>query len=396
MWNSKQTAGMLAACLILRAGTLCAADDRLQLHGFFSQAAVHTDANNVGGNSDGGWGLDMREVGANISYRPNPDWLLSGQALARWAGPADMGDLRVDYAFVDRTLSSDEGGRVGLQVGKIKNPFGLYNTTRDVAHTRTGVLLPQAIYFDQIRDTFLAAPGVSLNGSRFYADSSLEWTFNIMRPEVGSEAFAAAILSPVPGRFEGQTSWLGQVLWEQAGARWRLGLTLGSLDMHYKPGVGDWAGPGQITLNTGVFSLEHNREKWTFSAEYALTRQVRGGFLPMVPNNGPDHDSTMEAGYLQVLWRGMPRWQIYGRYEALYFDREDRDGAAFSVRWGGTPAYQAYARDKVLGVRYDPTPSWSLFAEYHDVTGTNWLPVVDNPMPQRDWHMLLLQAAYRF
>lgn len=401
MWNSKQTAVVLAACLALQAGTHCVADDRLQLHGFFSQAAAHTDANNVGGSSDGDWALDMREMGANISYRPNADWLLSGQALARWAGSSDEGDLRVDYAFVDRTLVSDADRRIGVQVGKVKNPYGLYNTTRDVAHTRPGIVLPQAIYIDELRNTFLAAPGLSLNGNHYFEDSSLEWTVNLIRPEVDAKALTAFMVGQQPGHFVGQTSWLAQALWEQQGGHWRIGLTLGNVEMSYRAALSFPADlfPGHLALHTGVLSLEHNREDWSVTAEYMLTRQIRDGFIPSAPGNSFDMDSTVEGGYLQGLWRLAPRWQTYARYEALYLDRKDRNGKAFSMASGGlVPPWQRFGRDKVVGVRFDPNGSWALSAEFHDVDGTAWLPRLDNPAAsmRQNWRMVLLQAAFRF
>lgn len=132
--------------------------DGVQAHGFVSQSLVYTSDNNVGGDSDDGIASELRELGANLSWRVHPDWLISAQALARWAGSSDEGDLRLDYGFVDHTLYSNGEDQLGIRIGKIKNPYGFYNTTRDVAHTRPGILLPQAVYIDELRNTFLAAP----------------------------------------------------------------------------------------------------------------------------------------------------------------------------------------------------------------------------------------------
>jgi hypothetical protein len=157
-------------------------------------------------------------------------------------------------------------------------------------------------------------------------------------------------------------------------------------------------GPGHIELHTGVLSLEHNRENWSVTAEYTLTRQIRGGFVPL-PNHFLDKDTTVEGGYLQGLWRFAPHWQTYARYEALYLDRKDKNGRVLSEESGGiVPPWQRFSRDKVIGIRYDPNTSWALSAEYHDVDGTAWLPRLDNPAAQMEqrWNMFLLQAAYRF
>lgn len=401
MWNDSLIPGVLVASLMLYSSAVSAVGDQLQWHGFFSQAAVHTSDNNVGGNSDDGLGLDMREMGINVSYRPNADWLFSGQALARWAGSSDDGDLRVDYAFVDRTLVSDPTRRIGLQIGKVKNPYGLYNTTRDVAHTRPGIILPQAVYIDELRNTFLAAPGVSLSGNQYFENSALEWTLNFIRPEVDDESLAAYMLMQRPGRFSGRNSWLAQILWDLQGGRWRMGVTLGDVKMDYKPAAAFPLDlfPGHLGLRTNVLSMEYNSEDWSLTLEYMRARQKRGGFIPIMPGNSLDEDVTSEAVYLQGNWRFTPGWQAYARYEALYLDRKDRNGRKLAAATGGqlTP-WQRYSRDKVVGLRFDPNSSWALSAEVHDIDGAGWLPRLDNPAlgMKKNWQMYLLQAAYRF
>lgn len=373
--------------------------DGVQAHGFVSQSLVYTSDNNVGGDSDDGIATDLRELGANLSWRVDPDWLISAQALARWAGSSDEGDLRLDYGFVDHTLYSNGEDQLGIRFGKIKNPYGFYNTTRDVAHTRPGILLPQAVYIDELRNTFLAAPGVSFNGNASFDDSLVEWSLNFVRPEVDARSLTNYMLTNQPGHFEGEKSWLGQALWEQEGGAWRIGLTLGNVKMAYRTTPADFLRPGKIALHTGVLSLEHNRETWSVTAEYALTRQRRGGFLPFLPNSALDKDTTVEAGYLQGLYRFTPRWHGYARYECLYLDKNDRNGREFNALSGGlVPTIQRFSRDKVIGIRFDPDSSWSLSAELHDVDGTAWLPRIDNPAARmkRQWDMVLLQAAWRF
>jgi hypothetical protein len=389
---------LFSLCIFLLSGFAQAMElgHGLQVHGFFSQGLVYTSDNNVGGDSDDDVADSLREVGANLSWRANPDWLVSAQVLARWAGESDEGDLRLDYGFVDYSVHANSENQFGVRLGKVKNPFGFFNTTRDVAHTRPGILLPQSIYIDELRDTFLAAPGISLNGNNYLRDSFLEWTVNLIRPEVEARSLTHYMLTKQPGHFEGDASWLAQALWEQQGGAWRMGLTLGNVKMHYKTTPLDYLQAGRIKLHTGVLSLEHNRETWSITGEYALTRQIRDGFVTI---SALDLDTTVEAGYLQGSWRFAPGWQAYARYEALYLERNDRNGKIFNALTGGTvPAFQRFSHDKVLGVRYDPNQSLALSAELHLVDGTAWLPRIANPSAQmkQDWDMLLLQAAWRF
>lgn len=374
--------------------------DGLQLHGFLSQAVVRSSHNNVGGDSADKMAWDMREMGVNLSWRPAPDWLVSAQALARWAGDADDGDLRLDYGFIDHTFLTYGDDRVGIRLGKIKNPIGFHNTTRDVAHTRPGILMPQSIYLDRIRDFYLAAPGVSLYGDHSGDAGGLSWQISALRPEVDDKELELVfLLLDRLGHFKGKTSWLGQASLDSADGRWRAGLSMGEFRMDYKPGGPLGPNPftqdlaaGNHRLPTWVVSLEHNSEDWSLTAEYSETTIKARDYGPFIMFE----DNTTQAWYVQATRRLPSGWQAYARYDVLYLDKDDKDGSSFGKPLG-LPDYSRYAKDWVLGVRRD-MGALALSAELHHVDGTAWLALVDNPAAgmKRKWNMLLMQAAWRF
>lgn len=392
--------------LLSMVGAVSARDlaEGVQLHGFFSQGLAETSHNQFGGSKPGSVGTDLREMGANLSWQAAPDWLVSAQLVSRWAGATDNGKLRVDYAFVDYSLLKAAPRDFGLRVGKVKNPYGFFNMTRDVATTRSGIMLPQSIYQDQIRDFFLAAPGVSVYGREEFNDHPFSYQLSVTQPQVNSPHLTAYIVDPQAGRFNARRSVLAQGLWEQAGGKWRVGVSAAQFGIRFQPaasdffGMGAFAGAGDVTLNSGVLSVEHNREDWSYAAEYASTRQLRNGFN--VPGMAIlDKDTTIEAYYLQSVWRFAPRWQALARYDAIYLDKQDRNGMAFQAATGGLlPAAQRYARDWTWGLRYEPSSKWALFAEWHHVNGGAWLSKLDNaPANLRaSWDMLLMQAAWHF
>ena len=381
-----------ALCAFLSAFSLQAQElgHGVQAHGFIDQSLVHTSDNTVGGDSDDGLASELREMGANLSWRPNPDWLLSGQVLARWAGEADRGKLRLDYGFVDRTLFADGDSQMGFRLGKIKNPYGFYNTTRDVAHTRPGIIMPQSVYPDQIRNFFLAAPGLSLYGNAENDHGNLSWQVSALRPEVDDKSLEYVFLiGDRPGHFQGKNSWLSQLMFDMDG-RWRMGLSLGEMKMGYRPVLGDIEIAGSHRLPTWVLSLEHNTEDWSLTAEYGQTKVDASGYRFFNTNH------TTEAMYAQATRRMSDGWQGYLRYDVLYLDKDDREGAKFAARLP-LPAFSRYAKDWVIGVRRD-IDNIALSAEWHSVDGTAWLAQSDNPPAGmvRKWDMLLLQAAWRF
>ncbi len=367
----------------------------VQAHGFFSQSLVYTSDNNVGGNSDDALAWNLRELGANLSWRPNPDWLLSGQALARWAGAADKGEVRLDYGFVDRTLFANGEDQVGVRVGKIKNPYGFFNTTRDVAHTRPGIIMPQSIYLDRIRNFILSAPGAAAYGNHAGETVDIAWSLGAVRFDGDDEDLEHLfLLSNRAGTLKGDTSWTGQLMAELDGGRWRAGLTLGAINMHYEPGTDPMLTAGRNRLTPVVLSLEHNAEKFSLTGEYSQVKHdsSRYGASPLaVALQSPN---TLEAWYLQATYRPTLDWRIFLRRDELYLDKADKKGANAPPPFSG---YTTFAKDWTLGARYDMN-AWTFSAELHKVYGTLWLSPLDTPVTSQKakWNMLLLQAAWRF
>lgn len=119
----------------------------LQIHGFASQAYIYTSDNDVFGNSDDNGSSGFTEIGINALLRPLPRLQFSAQGLSRRAGQGTSATPRLDFAVADYRLYSQDTNQFGIRVGRLKNPFGFYNDTRDVAFTRPSILLPQSIYF---------------------------------------------------------------------------------------------------------------------------------------------------------------------------------------------------------------------------------------------------------
>lgn len=370
--------------------------DGLQSHGFVSQSLVHSSANKVAGDSDEGIGWDLREMGANLSWRPNPDLLISGQVLGRWAGQTDQGDLRLDYGFVDRTLMSDGDSQIGFRLGKIKNSYGFFNTTRDVAHTRPGVIMPQSIYLDRIRNFILSAPGAAFYGNHAQSDVELSWYLGAVKPDTSSADLESLfLLKDRQGSMVGDLTWLGQLMADIQGGRWRAGLTLGDVRMHYKPNGDPLLASGENRLTPFVISLEHNAEKYSITGEYtqALHKNKNYGTSPLAL--GLERPNTVEGWYLQGTYRPTLDWRFYLRRDDVFLDKNDKYGKKNpTVLY---PPYILFARDWTIGMRYDWN-DWAFSAEYHKIKGTLWLSPLDTPFSSQDpnWDLILLQAAWRF
>jgi hypothetical protein len=368
----------------------------LQIHGFASQAYILTSANDFFGDSDEGGSFDFRELGLNASLRPLPRLQLSAQVLSRRAGQSDDGDPDLDYAFADYSFVSNPASTMGLRAGRIKNPLGLYNDTRDVAFTRPSILLPQSIYFDRTRDLALSADSVQLYGEGRMDVGAIGFQFGVANPRVSDDETELAFLgADRPGELDNDISYIGRIMYEHGGGRLRLALSGAQVNIDYDPAADPSQDllPGSIRFQPWIFSAQYNAERWSLTGEYALRKSTFEGLAPI-----PDMSFTGESYYLQGTYRIGTNWEALLRYDVLYADRDDRDGEKFAAL-SGRPGHNRFAKDLTVALSWNVASSFLLRAEYHNVDGTGWLPIPDNPdlgATERHWDMFLLQAALRF
>lgn len=373
----------------------------MQWHGFASQALVYADRHRLGEANPQQLGSYLREAGLNVSWQPDASWLLSAQVLSRRDGILSA-KPRLDVLMLEHSLLDRDGQLVALQVGMLKNPYGFYNLTRDVAHARPGIVLP-GVYHDQSRNFFLSAPALAARGQHQGAAGVFSWQFNVLHPDVNNPCMVMFLVGEQQrGQFQARRSAVGQLMWESPAGDWRAAWSFTDMGMHYQPlatdfgGAGAFTGAGDLILRSHLLSLEHNSERWTHTLEYAQARILRDHFN--IPGAAfMDQHSTLEQGYVQSAYRLDSRWQAWLRHDWMFVNKQDRNGLAFAALTGLSP-YQRYVRDWGLGLRYDPTPNWTWMAEVHHVNGTASLSLFGNPTATHRpvWNMLLLQAAYHF
>jgi hypothetical protein len=353
---------------------------------------MSSDNNVFGKSSSGSGSFDFRELGLNASMRPLPRLQFSAQMLSRWAGEGSEGNIRLDYGFIDYTAFSGETSQLGIRLGRMKNPLGFYNDTRDVPFTRPSILLPQSIYFDRTRKLALAADGVHLYGERRSEMGDISFQAGVARPLVrGDEAEAAVFNQLVPGHLVPEISYIGRVNYELDGGRIRFATSASQLNMSYSPGG------GSIHFVPVIFSAQYNAERWSLTSEYAIRNLQYKNFGVM-----PDMDISGESYYFQGVYRITPEWEAIARYDVLYTDSNDRKGrkwAASGAVGDGRQAHNRFAKDITVGLRWNITPEFMLRAEYHRVNGTGWLSTLDNPDPSnmsQHWDLFSILGSFRF
>lgn len=369
-----------------------------QVHGFLAQGFVLSEGNNFyGGSHDGTF--NYFEAGLNGSLRPMPKLLLSGQVLARDAGATDSGQLRLDYAFADYQVWAETEGVAGLRLGRVKNPYGLFNDSRDVVFTRPGILLPLSVYFEgQGARTLL----FSSDGAQAYGGLNLGGHYLSV---VGGLSPSKSLSHDDQEQLFGALADQGDVsvhefrslrlMDEWGDGRWTAAASYLHGNLRYDPNPGVPLN-GQADFDLYLLSLRYNGERYSLTGEYGLTTgESEFSSFGTVSRSTSSSDSF----YVQAEYFLNPRWTLMGRYEAGFADTGDRDGSqCLDGNQMPTDPHGCYAHDLGAGLSWKPDKHWGLWAEYHYIDGSYTASPQDNSSGSLDshWSMLLLMAAYHF
>jgi hypothetical protein len=382
LWIALHTAPLMSAEL----------PESFQFHGFVSQAAIKTTGNNFFGDTKDKVDFDFRELGINGSWRALPNLQLSLQAVSRWAGETDDGDLRIDYGFLDYSFLSNADNLWGVRAGRIMNPLGFYNDTRDVAFTRPSILLPQSIYFDRNRNLSLSADGIHLYGERRTNEGDFFFQFGSILPRARDPDLINDLTRGFGGDLNGKPSWITRLIYERDSGKFRFALSGGQLNVDIRPN--NPRSFRKFYFEPFILSIQYNTERWSLTSEYAL-RYAR---LGDAASPGSTFSSSGESYYLQATYRFKPEWEALLRYDKLIWDKHDRDGKKFEAASGGLiPAHRRFANDWTFGLRWDITPSFMLRAEYHLIDGTGWVSALENRDGfKENWSLFAILGSYRF
>jgi len=317
----------------------------VEIHGFVSQGFIATPHNNFLENTKQG-SFNWTEVGINFTKPMSERLRLGVQLFARDFSELGGFDAQVDWFYI-RYKWSD---LLGLQAGRLKIPFGLYNDSSDIDSARVPILLPQSVYPIRNRDFILAQTGIELFG---YADlgrgGALDYrlyTGTIPLEDPASTAVTNYYLPFLYG---------SRVLWETPLRGLRLGGSLQFLQLNTEFTIGTTSLTVRAPIRLWVGSVEYAAAKWLFSTEYSLWHVDSISTMPTVFPNG---ESTGERAYAMVSYR-VTDWFQPGAYYAVYYPNR-------KVRHGR----ENERHDVTATLRFDITPNWLVKVEGHYIHGT--------------------------
>ena len=383
---------------------------QLDVHGFISQGYLKTSHNNYLAKTEDGT-TEFNEAAVNVSSELSDKLRVGIQILARDLGDDGNDQVKLDWGFADYRWRDE----LGVRIGKIKRPLGLYNEGRDVDMLRTSILLPQSIYHEELREVMNAAKGGGVYGTipagrlggfdyqHVYGSSDVD-----LEPVNLRNQFAAVVPGVPPGtvsmdvRYTDTTT----IVWRTPLKGLRLGVTYARsrYDVH-APAVPETATsdpavtiPGQAARKARIdvashviASAEYRCQDLTLTAEYVEQDNEIDLFL----TGYPKITYGTRGCYGGLDYRFTPWLAVGSSYSVYYPNRKDRHGHDLAAR--GLPDFKAWQKDACLTFRFDPVPGWVIKLEGHRINGAAQVFDYDDPRElEKVWNLFAAKITYNF
>jgi hypothetical protein len=375
----------------------------LQIHGFASEGAFVSTANDYIGYSSRG-SLEYFEAAVNVSTELTDKLHAGLQLFSQDEGTANDATPRLDWAYLDYHWQS----WLGLRAGRVRIPFGLYNDYIDIDAARVQILLPQSVYPFDNRNVLTAQNGFALYGS---LETKGAGSFDY-------QAYAGVLSIPLPGAQDANSTRAyaydskyiigGQLFWHPPVDGLRVGGSVlqASLDesVNLAPsltavliatGMAPATFDGNLTISLQpaqfwIGSADYVHGDWMFAAEYS--RWLAHTTTSPI-NLDPTANTDQERFYALATYQLARKLSAGVYYSVLYDDVNDRSG---SDKTTYPKPYDAWSRDATLSLRYDINDHWLWKAEAHFIDGAASIDTTIDAMPQRYWGLFLIRTTVTF
>ena len=373
---------------------------QLSINGFLSQGYIKSSGNNFLGNSMDG-SFQLNEVGLTINSTVNDNLRLGFQILSRDVGAEGNNDFQLDWAVADYRWQD----WIGMRLGKVKLPIGLYNQSLVTDFLRPMVFLPQSIYDENKRTQIVGAMGGSIYGNiSFGSKGDIDYQAYYGKVDFSEDSGHARGIQSLVNSFtrkkglgtisdfdaENKYVYGGSLIYSPPLEGLRLGVSYftGQTDFDFTIGTQTGSARG-TSKDFVVLSMEYSRLDWKFAMEYSeITgdREVMGFDIP---------DGRSQGAYAQLCYHFFEPFVFSAIYDIFYADKRDRDGSNFVAQ--GQPDFLGWRKDIGVGVRWNITSQWNIKAEQHWVDGASLqLPLFNPQGVKKDWNYLVLKTSFNF
>lgn len=405
----------LSMGLLIPAGAMALDLGQVQINGFASQGYLWSNKNNYLVTSTGGGSFQLNEMGLVVQSQVTDKLRVGAQMLSRDLGRDGNNMVKLDWGYGDYHYAD----YLGIRLGKVKLPYGLYNEGRDSDFLRPMVFLPQGIYSENKRDILVAYQGLGLYGNVplgpvgdmdyhvylgtvNFSDDSV-FMSNIKRNATTMvTSKKTGIVTNILTGVELNNDYIagGTVTFNPPVPGLKLGASYMTVrnDMSYSytdPNLPPTSQTATFTKKGAydnrasyVGFLEYTHGDLAVATEYQVL-QHRNELFP-APKNAYDQ----EAYYGLISYSLDEKVCFSILYDVHYQNMDDRQGK-LQVLQNKLP-YQNWVKDLGIGVRYNINPNWLIKAEYHTVDGAEGMEAVANGTLRRYWDYVAVKSSFNF
>jgi len=362
--------------------------ENVQIGGFFSQGWLYSNNNNYPtANKGGTW--DFREMAVNVSTTVGSHLRVGGQAFAQSFGELGGDKVILDWAVADYNFTP----AIGLRVGRVKYPKGLYGEALDLDVVRPYVFLPGAVYSPVMRDFNASFDGAMVYGTLNVGRSSVDYKLFYgdipMNPEMGVAEFynnAGLYTSAGTTALAMDSVQGGQLTWNTPISGLKVGYSYSEYTNLNTDGK--FVAVPSLNLHTNIpsftwntISAEYSWGDWVFAGEWQRTEGMFGYSAPPVVT-APGSVIGWDGWYVSAARRLNAKFELGAYYGYL----ENRFASAT------TADAQKHQIDYALSLRYDINEHVLVKIEGHYLDGTyqtfNTTRIPNPPATRKDNNML--------
>jgi hypothetical protein len=366
----------------------------VQFGGFLSQGYLQSTNNNYPVDTKDGT-FDFREYAVNASTTFGTHLRVGAQVFGQKLGKYGDDKPILDWAVIDYNFCPE----IGVQVGRLKYPRGLYSDVLDVDMVRPFIFLPQSNYDSRLRDFQASFDGALIYGSVSAGKSSFDYKVFYgdipMKTDSGAADFfnTSSLFKNPPGvQSIGTDSVRGAALnWNTPVSGLRIGLNYSYLTNLSVSGPFAQM-PSLVTnMNLTKFeyqgvSAEYTRGPWTFAGEYLLnTIDTLLTLPPALHQPVRSAKAGSRAYYLSVARRLGTKFEV-GTYFCKLTNNYPSVVTASNIN---------ERKDWAVAVRYDFNEHLLFKLEAHAISGTKDVfnvPGISNPSSSLSNSMMLFAA----
>ena len=356
----------------------------VEIHGFLSQGLLWSDKNSYFSADTEDTSFQFNEMGINFGKNLTDQLRVGMQFFSRDLGRTGNNEVVIDWAYGDYRWKD----WLGLRVGLVKMPHGLYNETRDQDMIRTSILLPQSVYPEMERDYYTRMWGGEIYGNIFseaIGNVSYKFLVGTYNPDTDNSGLAVGVAGAgfmEVQEFNHGIQYSAGLVWETPLDGLRIGATGwimndagADMKMFYEfdPSVPSRSITAlEVKRWATVYSIEYIWENLRLTAEYRREHtENRWTDLAFFNSEVDAEGYYIGAGYRFADWL-----EVATYYSVFYPDRDDRGGDSYLL-WGED--FQAWQKDLALSLRFDINEYWLLKLEGHLMDGAATLLASDNP-----------------